>query len=119
MTQFCDEIKDQLEKKDNFLYLGNEPFTGVLKKEKDGVLQEINYCNGHQHGLFKSYFHSGEIKEVCLYNKGCLNGRALKYWPNGQKCVNVNYINDKMDGIYEEWNSNGTLVCRKTFLKEN
>jgi antitoxin component YwqK of YwqJK toxin-antitoxin module len=115
MTALYAEIKEELIVKDNFLYLDGQPYTGVLRKDEGDGHSESNYLNGHVHGLYKSYYSSGKIKDVCLYQNGVLTGRAIKYWPNGIKKMNVNYLNGEMDGIYEEWDQNGILISMKTY----
>ncbi|NNJ56311.1 MAG: hypothetical protein HKP14_09270, partial [Bacteroidia bacterium] len=103
--------------KDNFLYLGGMPFTGLLKKKETDGYAELNYSEGHVHGIYKSFYASGRIKEVSLYNEGKLNGRSIHYWPNGTKKMNVNYVDGEMDGIYEEWDNNGLIAKMKTYYK--
>ena len=35
------------------------------------------------------------------------NGSIIMYWPNGQKKEERNYVNGKMEGLYQRWHSNG------------
>lgn len=117
MATLYAEIKEDLKVKDNYLYLNGNPYTGELKKEEEDGYSICNYLNGFVHGLYKSYYNNGKLKDVCLYQNGVLSGRAIKYWPNGVKKMNVNYLNGEMDGVYEEWDTNGILVSMKTYYK--
>ncbi len=117
MTTNYAEIKEDLQVKDNYLYLGGMPFSGLLKKKEADGYAELNYSEGHVHGIYKSYYASGKIKEVSLYNQGKLNGRSIQYWPNGTKKMNVNYVAGEMDGVYEEWDGNGVIARMKTYYK--
>jgi hypothetical protein len=111
------DIKHLLELKNNKLYLGALPYTGMLKKQLKDELCEINYCNGEMHGIYKCFYLNGTIKEISLYKNSVLDGRCISYWPCGQKQMNVSYIDGETDGLYEEWNEAGALVCRKIYFK--
>jgi hypothetical protein len=117
VTAVYQDIKHQLELKNNKLYLGDLPYTGMLKKKHKDELCEINYCNGEMHGIYKCFYLNGTIKEISLYKNSVLDGRCIYYWPCGQKQMNVSYVDGEMDGLYEEWNEMGVLVCRKTYFK--
>ena len=117
MTALFTEVKSNLQVRDNYLYLNNEPYSGELRKEEDYGYSISHYCNGFVHGLYKAYYSTGRLKDVCLYQNGILSGRSIKYWPNGVKKMNVNYLNGEMNGVYEEWNEQGILVCMKTYYK--
>jgi hypothetical protein len=117
VTVLYQDIKEELELKNNALCLSGRPFTGMLKKQLDDEICEVNYYYGQIHGVYKCFFANGRIKEISLYKNGILDGRCIAYWPNGQKRMNVTYFEGKMDGLYEEWNEIGVLVYRKTYFK--
>ena len=114
MTALYAEVKNFLHLDNESLIYKNSPFTGLLKKDSEKEHTESHYQSGKRHGIFKSYYLSGAIKEVTLYQNGKKSGRSIEYWPNGTKKMNVNFVDDKMNGVYEEWDeaSNPTSLKR-------
>ncbi len=117
MTASYADIKNKLHTKEDRLFLENSPFSGVIKKEEDGCRIEKSYCNGFRHGIQKSFYSNGQLKEVSMYTNGQENGRRIEYYPCGAKKLNANYTNGQIEGIYEEWSNDGILIMRKTFFK--
>ena len=64
-----------------------KPFTGILLEYYDDVLyREIEYKNGYQDGIIKGYYENGNI-EYESHNK-----------------------NNKLHGIYRDWDEEGNLI---------
>ena len=42
------------------------------------------------------YYSNGSTKETFIYKMGVLNGKALKYYPNGQILSDKSYKSDKL-----------------------
>ena len=63
---------------------------------------------------------NGEISwlnlEHILPNQFIRNGRACSYHGNGQKWVDCNYVDDKLQGKYESFRENGQKRVKCTYL---
>lgn len=110
------DIKNKLYTEEERLYLDDAPFSGVLKKEEEGRRTEQSYFNGKLHGIQKSYYSNGQLKEVTMYTNGEENGRRIEYYACGAKKLNASFCSGHIEGIYEEWNSDGILIMRKTYF---
>jgi len=117
LTAVYAEIKDHLRKQNNLLYFDEVLFTGVLKSEEDGYLLEKHYCNGIPHGIHKTYYSTGQLREASIFTNGLKNGRNIVYFECGAKKLNTNYSAGELDGICEEWDNNGRQMSRKTYYK--
>lgn len=117
MTVSYADIKNKLHNEEERLFLEDIPFSGVIKKEEDGCRIEKSYSNGLRHGIQKSFYSNGQLKEVTMYTNGNENGRRIEYYPCGAKKLNASYCDGHIEGIYEEWNSDGILIMRKTYFK--
>lgn len=111
------DIKSKLHTKEDRLFLENNPFTGVLKKEDNGERKERSYTNGVLHGIQKEFYKNGNLQKVSMYTNGELNGRMIEYYPCGAKRLNANYSEGSIEGILEEWSNDGILILRKTYFK--
>ncbi len=111
------EIKDHLRKQNNLLYFDEVLFTGVLKSEENGYLLEKRYNDGVPHGIHKTFYMSGQLREASIVTNGIKNGRKIVYYECGAKKLNTNYAAGELDGTYEEWDNEGILRSRKTYYK--
>lgn len=117
LTASYTDIKNKLHTEEERLFLEDCPFSGVIKKEEDGGRVEKSYCNGVLHGIQKSFYNNGQLKEVTMYTNGDENGRRIAYYSCGAKKLNATYCSGQIEGIYEEWDNNGVLIVRKTYFK--
>ena len=93
--EICQEIK-KLAKEAKACKASYVPFIKALRK-KD--LEEcVAIINGEIHWL--------SVKEILPY-KFVRNGRFVKYYGNGQKYIECNYVNDERQGKYVSWYVNG------------
>ena len=108
----------------------NGLLNGLVKEwYKDGVLKnEINYLDGKKNGDYKSYYPYKEIKikEKGYYKDDNKYGTWTVWEPNGLIEMKSNYINDKLDGVFEKWRYGrygaGTTVAvyyRKVLYEDN
>lgn len=103
--------------KDDVLYYDNCPYSGCLTEELEETTSQLNYQNGKLHGIQKTYFKTGELKQASIFTRGLENGRRVEYYKCGSKKLNANFCNGLQEGIAEEWEENGKIKSRKTYYK--
>ncbi len=118
----------------------HEPFSGyMIETETDGrVVYRLPILNGHESGLAKGWYNSGEKlmerwfvagKKEGLYKQWWPNGRfrylfhykhdeydgvQYVFFPNGRKRETSHYQNGIRDGVQRVWNEQGQLVSNYT-----
>jgi antitoxin component YwqK of YwqJK toxin-antitoxin module len=95
----------------------NRPYTGIVNDTNGYETFAKQYVNGYQHGVQKTYYQSGQIKEVTMFTLGVENGRCIHYYEDGSKKMNANYYQGKLEGLYEEWTPCGRIKSRKSFYR--
>lgn len=117
MTVAYSDIKADLHQKNDLLYHRETLFTGKISVSKDDVLDEKQYLNGLRHGIQKTYYQTGQLKEATIFTNGQENGRRIEYYCCGAKKMNANYSYGVLDGTLEEWDEEGVLIARKSYFK--
>ncbi len=79
------------------------------------ILQEIEYVNGKENGMLKSYFQSGEVEAEGKMVNGSREGEWKWYHENGKLSSSVNLKNDKKEGKQLFYNENGDKVREETY----
>ncbi len=90
----------------------NNPFTGTLFTLfplTNDTAELIGYLNGKEHGEWKKYYSSNQLKEKRYFDNGFKVGEYITWWENGQKQSNYFFEADEYQGTCKEWNKNGTL----------
>lgn len=67
------------------------------------------YVKGIEHGVYKEWYESGQLKKEGLYNKGNKTGVWITYYSNGNKESMGKYKKDKKIGKWELWTENGKV----------
>lgn len=92
----------------------------------DGTLKRETPCvNGRPHGLEKEYAADGTIIRLAYYHHGILTkreqvnrtdnfgykqGKWKYFWPNGNLKREGTYLNDKKNGFFKEYDSEGNFL---------
>ena len=98
-------------------YLNEKPFTGQLYQLNewgDTVFLGL-YRNGKEHGIQKTWYAKGRLREVRLFNKGEKEGRHTGYWENGNKRFDYLFEQDLWSGVQHEWHANGRLFKQSQY----
>ena len=86
----------------------DEPFTGVVVGEESGRI-----IKGKREGKWTGYFSSGHLEKRLNYTNDKLDGLYEEYYKkSGEVEKRVNYKNGKKDGLSEEFLKNGQLSRR-------
>lgn len=72
--------------------------------------EKIFFENGKKHGSFEKFNESGEIRYVANYFEGVKDGIEKKWWDNGNLKEEFTYSNGKKDGVVKKFDKNGEIV---------
>ncbi|WP_257880382.1 toxin-antitoxin system YwqK family antitoxin [Prevotella histicola] len=84
--------------------------SGELRAEK--YYLELNKANANQTiltGVCRTFYKSGRVESVMLYDRGKANGRAVSFFPNGKVGMKLFYRHGVLDGACYTFNENGQL----------
>ncbi|HTA62417.1 MAG TPA: hypothetical protein VK835_08175 [Bacteroidia bacterium] len=73
---------------------------------------EENVTNSQTYAKF---YPSGTIMEYYIGSKNKADGKCFKYFKNGKVKVEAMYFNDKLNGLYLEYNLDGKVVKNITY----
>jgi antitoxin component YwqK of YwqJK toxin-antitoxin module len=98
--------------------------TWVFYNEMGDTVEKVNFAMGKRNGYSISYntydsgdpMNKGRVIARELYVNDCREGKSIYYYPNGQIKEDVNYKNNKRDGISREFDLRGNLI---TILQYN
>jgi antitoxin component YwqK of YwqJK toxin-antitoxin module len=83
------------------------------------LIAEYNYKNGKFEGTNKTYYTSGNVQseEICVDN--LKTGVYKEYFDSTPAKIKImgNYVNDKKDGKWQEFDETGKLIKTSTFVK--
>jgi len=74
--------------------------------------------DGKRHGLYKSWYPSGQIQDITPFTHGVLHGILLKWYENGQQESYTEYRNGQENGMETVWYDNGNLKSQKIYLND-
>lgn len=100
-------------------YWHGKPFTGIgCDFNSDGrVLSEIEYVDGIQSGLEKTYFPSGQLQSETTYQHGVAHGCSREWFENG-RLKSETYYEYSVPVYAKVWNEAGQLVSDYTLGKD-
>ncbi len=92
-------------------------FTGI-KQGMSGkyLVNEITYKNGIRHGLMKTFYESGKLRQTFWFVNGVRQDSAKWYYEEGQVYRSTPYKNDTINGVQKQYYRTGRLKARLTFI---
>ena len=101
-------------------YLDNKSFSGfIVEKYETGAVNSIgSYYLGKQHGTTKTFYSDGKSKDERNYKDNIGYGRHFGYWENGKMKFDFMYINDRREGLQQQWYVSGTPYCVLNFKND-
>lgn len=86
----------------------------------NGVLgSEGNYINRNvKDGLWKYYGVDGRLVVQAHYKNGIIHGQELKFWRNGKKMEEKNWIDGKQEGLWAQWFENGNSKLKTRMIND-
>lgn len=75
------------------------------------------FVNKLPHGIWKTYYKSGNLQSIVTYQNGKVNGIAVFYFdtPEAIKKIEVRFEDDKINGLFREYYQNGILKATITY----
>lgn len=110
------------------IYFNSDPFSLF-----DGyVLNETTYVNGKAEGLSRGYSieliqsidstietDNYYLEREINYKNGMMNGKMVKYYPNGKIKEIRSCVDDKVTGLFKEYFENGNLGYEGKYINGN
>ncbi len=110
--------------KENILYLGSTPFTGIVIEEQkianklleasdipNSILTgRHSYKDGIRHGLSYNWHSNGFMKSSFYFTKGVCSGIQQEWHENGRPKSKKDYIMGTLYGLEQHWDEKGTLI---------
>ncbi len=98
-----------LKLENGIFYLTGKPFSGFIQKkhENESVSSVESFLDGMQHGVSKSFYPDGKLRDSRTYKENVSYGRHFGYWENGNRKFDFIYYNDKREGLQKQWYESG------------
>lgn len=99
-------------------YYRKKLFSGyMLEKEKDGsIVYKLPIYEGEENGLAKGWYHSGEKLLEREFINGKINNHFIQWWPNGNQRYLFQYKNDLYHGTQYIFFPNGQKRQENNYL---
>jgi hypothetical protein len=93
-------------------------FTGITQgMSGQYIVNETTYKNGVRHGLKKTFYQSGRLRQTFWYENGLRQDSSRWYFEEGQLFRTTPYKNDTIDGIQKQFYRTGKLKAKIGFEK--
>ncbi len=105
---------------DGLIMGNNQPFNGTLFTLFPGTIDTAelaSYKEGKEHGEWKKYYPSKQLKEKRYFENGQKRGEYITWWENGQKQLDYFFMADEYEGTCKEWNNEGRLTKVMNYKK--
>ena len=88
-------------------------FTGISKYLSGTRLaKEVTFKNGVKHGLMKTFYPSGKVRQTFWYENGLRQDSARWYFEEGQLFRTTPFKNDTVDGIQKQYYRTGRIKAK-------
>lgn len=103
--------------KNGLYYLNKHPFSGYIKDSDQNHQLRIlaSYLNGMQHGITKTFYPNGKLRDSRAYKENRSFGKHYGYWENGNQKFEFFYLNDKREGSNKQWYESGQAYAFLNF----
>ncbi len=104
--------------KNDTISVSDTGYTGI-KQYFSGqyLVKEVTFENGVRHGLMKSFYMDGRLRQTFWYENGLREDSAKWYYEGGQVFRSTPYKNDTINGIQKQYYRNGRLRAKLSFKK--
>lgn len=84
--------------------------------EEELLIYEAHYKDGLKNGSFKEWYENGkQLKEECFYKDDEFDGHRREWYENGQLKKVSFYINGEKEGLFIEYQMDGTKIFENTW----
>ncbi len=70
---------------------------------------------GEKHGKWTRYYENGKKNSEEEYVNGLKNGKSVEWYMSGEKTFEVNYVNDMPDGKWIIWDETGKKISSEEY----
>ena len=92
-------------------------FTGIgVYRSGNLVSAEVTMKNGVRHGIMKTYYPSGKLRQTFWYENGLRQDTAIWYHEDGVIFRKTPFRNDSIDGMQIQYYRNGKVRARLEFV---
>jgi len=93
-------------------------FTGITQgMSGQYIVNETTYKNGVRHGLKKTFYQSGKVRQTFWYVDGLRQDSSRWFFEEGQLFRTTPYKNDTIDGIQKQFYRTGKLKAKIGYEK--
>jgi hypothetical protein len=93
-------------------------FTGITQgMSGQYIVNETTYKNGVRHGLKKTFYQSGKMRQTFWYVNGLRQDSSRWFYEEGQLFRTTPYKNDTIDGIQKQFYRTGKLKAKIGYEK--
>jgi antitoxin component YwqK of YwqJK toxin-antitoxin module len=89
----------------------------TLKRPKNGLAISTS-LDDKQHGYWKSYYNSGQLKAEGIFEDNKMHGLAKIYYENGQVQSEQSWENGKKHGLWKFFKEDGSLKKTEKYHKD-
>lgn len=94
----------------------SQKFSGVKPYYVNGRLdKEVTYLKGVRNGMTKTYYASGGVKQVIIYNTGMRTDTALWFYEDGKLFRATPYVRDTIHGVQTQYYRSGRIKARMSY----
>jgi len=91
-------------------------FTGIKQfYSKNFLSYEAEYKNGIRHGLMKTYYPSGKVRQTFQYENGLREDTAIWYHEDGKVFRKTAFKKDSMNGMQLQYYKSGKVRAKLEF----
>lgn len=75
-----------------------------------GVYSEVNFKDDKENGLAKTFYNTGELDSIGLYEDGLKTGTWNNFSSKGKKTMETNFKRGMMHGSFKDFHRNGKIA---------
>ena len=100
-----------IQRETGLVLLNGHPYSGasVAYHTSHQLATYTEYLNGKKHGLYQSWFSSGQRSFSGYYLEGRRHGHSASWWTNGCLRTESNFVRGTAHGIQQAWYQSGAL----------
>ena len=108
-----------LSKKDAYLYLDNNKFSGTLTDSIENIkVLEVQYSNGRKEDNHKLFWENGNKKMIANFIDGQYEGKMIQWHENGEKFKEFYFENGNEVGNQKIWDPKGNIKANYDVVNE-
>ncbi len=97
--------------------LDGRAYDGAIEERyPDGTVKSVgSFLGGMRHGLTETFYAGGQPRDSRSYRANLSYGRHVGYWDDGRMKFDFFYLDDKREGVQQQWYRSGAPYTSLTF----